>query len=49
MKFHLYIMDVSSAFGQSDPHEREQGPLFASIHATDRNSLVMHLTASSGC
>ena len=31
MKFHLYIMDVSSAFGQSDPHEREQGPLFASL------------------
>ena len=38
MKFHLYIMDVSSAFGQSDPHEREQGPLFASIYASDRNS-----------
>lgn len=26
MKYHLFIMDVSSAFGQSDPHEREQGP-----------------------
>ena len=31
MKFHPYIVDVSSAFGQSDPHEREQAPLFASL------------------
>lgn len=29
MRYRLFIMDVSSAFGQSDPHEREQGPLYA--------------------
>ena len=32
--YHLYIMDVSSAFGQSDPCEREQGPLWASMPPT---------------
>ena len=34
LSFHLYIMDVSSAFGQSDPQEREQGPLYASMPPT---------------
>ena len=31
LQFHLFIVDVSSAFGQSDPVEREQGPLYASM------------------
>ena len=30
-RYRLFIMDVSSAFGQSDPHEREQGPLYATM------------------
>lgn len=53
MKFHLYSMDVSSAFGQSDPHEREQGPLFASMLPTGipgygQNCLIRVLTAVYG-
>ena len=53
MNFKLYIMDVSSAFGQSDPHEREQGPLYASMPPTGipdvpQNALVRVLTAVYG-
>ena len=53
MNFRLYIMDVSSAFGQSDPHEREQGPLYASMPPTGipdvpRHALVRVLTAVYG-
>eukprot|EP00435_Cladocopium_sp_Y103_P060316 s936_g22.t1 len=53
MKFHLYIMDVSSAFGQSDPHEREQGPLYASMPPTGipdvpQHALIRVLTAVYG-
>lgn len=53
MKFYLYIMDVSSAFGQSDPHEREQGPLYASLPPTGipdvpRHALIRVLTAVYG-
>ena len=53
MKFHLFIMDVSSAFGQSDPHEREQGPLFATmppsgIPGYPPHALVRVLTAVYG-
>lgn len=53
MKYHLYIMDVSSAFGQSDPHEREQGPLYASMPPTGipdvpQHALIRVLTAVYG-
>ena len=53
MKFRLFIMDVSSAFGQSDPHEREQGPLFASMPPTgipgyEDGALIRVLTAVYG-
>ena len=53
MKFKMYIMDVSSAFGQSDPYEREQGPLFASMPPTGipgypRNAVIRVLTAVYG-
>ena len=53
MKFELYIMDVSSAFGQSDPHEREQGPLFAAMPPTgipgyEQNCLIRVATAVYG-
>ena len=53
MKFRLFIMDVSSAFGQSDPHEREQGPLFAWMPPTgipgyDSGAIVRVLTAVYG-
>ena len=53
MNFKLYIMDVSSAFGQSDPHEREQGPLYASMPPTGipevpQHALVRVLTAVYG-
>ena len=46
-------MDVSSAFGQSDPHEREQGPLFAWMPPTgipgyDSGAIVRVLTAVYG-
>ena len=51
--FHLFIMDVSSAFGQSDPHEREQGPLFSlmpptGIPGVPRHALIRVLTAVYG-
>ena len=53
MKFHLYIMDVSSPFGQSYPHGREQTPLFASMPPTGipnvpQHALVRVLTAVYG-
>ena len=53
MKFELYITDVSSAFGQSDPHEREQGPLFAAMPPTgipgyEQNCLIRVVTAVYG-
>ena len=46
-------MDVSSAFGQSDAHEREQGPLFATmppsgIPGYERHWLIRVLTAVYG-
>ena len=46
-------MDVGSAFGQSDPHEREQGPLFASMPPTgipgyEPTALIRVLTAAYG-
>ena len=49
----LFIMDVSSAFGQSDPHQREQGPLFSSMPPTGipgvpRHALIRVLTAVYG-
>ena len=31
MKYQLVIMDVTSAFGQSDPETRPQGELYASL------------------
>ena len=31
MRYELVIMDVSSAFGQSDHRERQKGPLFATM------------------
>ena len=31
LRYRLYIMDVTSAFGQSDPEVRKQGPLYASL------------------
>ena len=34
LRYKLVIMDVSSAFGQSDHHERENGPLFATMPPT---------------
>ena len=51
--YHLYIMDVSSAFGQSDHCEREQGPLWASMPPTGipdvpKNALIRVKTAVYG-
>ena len=53
MKFRMFIMDVSAAFGQSDPYEREQGPLFASMPPTGipgypRDALIRVQTAVYG-
>ena len=53
MQFELYIMDVSSAFGQSDPHERAEGPLYASMPPTgipgyEKTALIRVLTAVYG-
>ena len=53
MKFKMFIMDVSSAFGQSDHHEREQGPLYASMPPTgipgyEKWNLIRVLTAVYG-
>ena len=53
MKFKMFIMDVSSAFGQSDHHEREQGPLYASMPPTGipgygKTTLIRVLTAVYG-
>ena len=53
LQFHLFIMDVSSAFGQSDPVEREQGPLYASmppsgIPGYGQQTLIRVLTAVYG-
>ena len=53
LRYNLFIMDVSSAFGQSDPVEREQGPLFASMPPTgipgyEQDSLIRVLTAVYG-
>ena len=51
--YHLIVMDVSSAFGQSDQVEREQGPLYASMPPTgipdvDQNALIHVRTAVYG-
>ena len=51
--FELYIMDVTSAFGQSDPEQRRQGRLFASLPKTGLPgrpawSLIEVLTAAYG-
>ena len=53
MNYELYIMDVSSAFGQSDPHERAEGPLYASMPPTGipqhkSTDLIRALTAVYG-
>ena len=53
LRYRLVIMDVSSAFGQSDAHEREQGPLFATmppsgIPGYERHWLIRVLTAVYG-
>ena len=53
MNFRLRIMDVSSAFGQSDPHERSQGPLFATMPPTGipgypQSAIIKVLTAVYG-
>ena len=53
LKYKLVIMDVSSAFGQSDAHEREQGPLFATmppsgIPGYEKHWLIRVLTAVYG-
>ena len=50
---HLIVMDVSSAFGQSDQQEREQGPLYASMPRTgipdvDQAALIHVRTAVYG-
>ncbi|OLP81104.1 Copia protein [Symbiodinium microadriaticum] len=31
LRYQLFIMDVTSAFGQSDPETRQQGPLFSTL------------------
>ena len=51
--YHLFVMDVSSAFGQSDPYERDQGPLYASVPPTgipevDQQALIHVRTAVYG-
>ena len=51
--YHLFVMDVSSAFGQSDPYERDQGPLYASVPPTgipevDQQALIHARTAVYG-
>ena len=53
MGYELVIMDVSSAFGQSDQYEREQGPLFATmppsgIPGKRKDGLIRVLTAVYG-
>ena len=53
MRFQLRIMDVSSAFGQSDPHERSQGPLFTTMPPTGipgypQTAIIKVLTAVYG-
>ena len=53
LHYRLVIMDVSSAFGQSDAHEREQGPLFATmppsgIPGKEKHHLIRVLTAVYG-
>ena len=53
MRHKLVIMDVSSAFGQSDQREREKGPLFATMPPTgvpgkERDHLIQILTAVYG-
>ena len=53
MQFKLVIMDVSSAVGQSDHHEREKGPVFATMPPTgvpgkEKGSLIQVLTAVYG-
>ena len=53
LHYELVIMDVSSAFGQSDHHEREQGPLFATmppsgIPGKGKDEIIRVLTAVYG-
>ncbi|OLQ05028.1 hypothetical protein AK812_SmicGene11763 [Symbiodinium microadriaticum] len=53
LRYQLFIMDVTSAFGQSDPQVREQGPLYASLPKSgipDEESwhLIEVLTAAYG-
>ena len=53
MRYKLVIMDVSSAFGQSDQHGREKGPLFATMPPTgvpgkEKDHLIQILTAVYG-
>ena len=52
-QYHLIVMDVSSAFGQSDQQERKQGPLYASMPPTgipdvDQAALIHVRTAVYG-
>ena len=53
LRYELIIMDVSSAFGQSDQHERERGPLFATmppsgIPGKGKDYIIRVLTAVYG-
>ena len=53
LHYELVIMGVSSAFGQSDRHEREQGPLFATmppsgIPGKGKDEIIRVLTAVYG-
>ena len=51
LKYELVIMDVSSAFGQSDQYKRDQGPLFAtmpSIPGKEKHYLIRVLAAVYG-
>ena len=53
LRYKLVIMDVSPAFGQSDHHTREQGPLFATmppsgVPGMEQTCLIRILTAVYG-
>ena len=53
LRYRMVIMDVSSAFGQSDHRTREQGPLFATmppsgIPGKEKSFLIRVLTAVYG-
>ena len=53
LRYRLTIMDVSSAFGQSEPEEREDGPLYATMKPTgipgkDQGFLIRVRTAVYG-